>query len=561
MKTVGEVGGVTPSGKEGRGLVEVKMSWVDRVIDTVSPRLGARRYMERLQQARMEDFAATFGYVGGRSDRKAMQEWQPSSGSALADQLDQQDTLRARSRDLVRNAPIATAAANTSATNIVGTGLRLSSEVDADYLGLGGDEAKQKQTELERLWRVVKDDLEWEGDVNQTGLQSLVWRAIFESGDVLAIRRSRLDPGNVVATKVQIIEGDRVSNPDYQMDTKLVAGGVESDGTGRTVAFHVMNRHPGDLLFEETTTWNRVPKQGRNGIALSRLIFEKRRPGQRRGVPALAPIMEPLRQISRLTDYELMSSVVSAMFTVFVKSEQSPTGGLPVAPVGETTPTNAGDVFMPGGGAVIDLQPNEDIIIADPKRPNGAFAPFFEALVAQIGSAIEIPYEALMHRYQNSYSAARAAVLDAYRFWLTRRDFLAKNFCQVVYEWVVWDAVVRGQIVLPGFLTDPMARRAWLGSSWIGSEITQINPTDDVEASLKKIDGGLSTRKIEAARLMGLDWDKDIQPQREREKEILERAGMDTATAPAAPVQGAGEPGTTDGDGDQDGDSEEEEAA
>lgn len=564
MSVIGEVGGIAPSQRPSTAVGpprQIKLSMVDRLIDAVSPTRGMRRYLERVQQARMEDLAANFGYVGGRYDKKSMQEWTPSSGSALADQHDQQDTLRGRSRDLVRNAPVATAAMNTSVTNIIGTGLRLSSEVDADYLGLGGDEAKLKQTELERLWRVAKDHLEWEGDTSQTGLQGLVWRACFESGDILVIRRSRLDPDAVVGTKIQLIEADRVSNPQNVFDTQRIAGGVEVDGTGRTVAYHVANRHPGDLLFEETTSWNRVPKTGRNGIALSRLIFEKRRPGQRRGVPSLAPIMEPLKQLSRLTEYELMSSVVASMFTVFVKSENIATGQLPVAPVGETAPSNAGEIFMPGGGAVIDLKPGEDIIPVDPNRPNGAFAPFFEALVVQIGSALEIPFEVLMHRYQNSYSAARAATLDAFRFWMTRRDFIANSFCQPVYEWVVLDAVARGQIDLPGFLTDPMARMAWLGSSWIGSEMSQINPKDDVAASLQKIDGGLSTRKIETARLLGLDWDKDVQPQREREQQILLDAGMaTTATAPAGGAQPASDD-ADEGDDQGDTDSEQEDAA
>jgi lambda family phage portal protein len=486
----------------------------------------------------MEQYVASFGYVGGRSDRKAMQEWEPAAGSANADLLDQHTTLRARSRDLCRNAPIAAGAASTSTTHIVGTGLRLSSEVDGDLLGLTVEQAQEKQKELERIWNNAKDDLEFEGDVKQADLQALVYRSMFESGDILVVRRRRLDPGNIVPTKVQLIEADRVSNPDSNMDTDILAGGVEVDGEGRTVAHHVSNRHPGDLHLAEITSWQRVPKYGRNGLTLSRLIFEKRRPGQRRGVPALAAVMEPLKQITRLTDYELMSSVVTAMFTIFVESENPATGQLPVAPVGEVAPTKAGDVFMPGGGAVIDLRPGEKVSTANPTRPNGAFDPFFRSLVQQIGMAIEIPYEVLMHLYQSSYSAARAATLDAFRFFMTRRQFLGDWFLGLVYEWVITDAVVSGLIDLPGFLTDDMSRKAWLNASWVGPGQNQINPKDDVGAAIMRIDAGLSTRKHESAGLLGLDWDRDIQPQREIEKERLESNGMPfaataTTSAPA----------------------------
>lgn len=532
MSGIGEVTGARPVRPQ---LQEVKLSFLDRVIDAVNPKWGARRYVQRLQQARMEQVAASFGYVGGRTDRKSMKEWQPATGSADADFLNQQSTLRGRSRDLVRNAPVASGAANTSVTNIVGTGIRLSSEIDADYLGLQGDQIAEAQNELERLWRTCANRLEWEGDVeSQAELQALVYRSLFESGDILVIRRSRMDPGDIVGTKVQLIEADRICNPNWQMDTDRISGGVEVDGSGRTVAYHVANRHPGDLRLEEVTSWTRVPKIGRGGLALSRLIFDKRRPGQRRGVPSLAPIMEPIKQITRLTDYELMSSVVASMFTVFVKSENPATGALPVAPVGETDVPDEGEIYMPGGGAVIDLKPGEDIVTADPNRPNGAFAPFFDALVQQIGMSLEVPFEVLMHRYQNSYSAARAAMLDAYRFFLHRRAFLAQNFCQMEYEWVVNEAVIRGIIDLPGFLTDPMAKAAWLGSNWVGPAMTQINPKDDVGAAAMRIDAGISNRKIESAMLMGMDWDREIQPQREREKEILEEAEMSFATTPGA---------------------------
>ena len=40
---------------------------------------------------------------------------------------------------------------------------------------------------------------------------------------------------------------------------------------------------------------------------------DKERPSQPRGVPFLAPVLEPLKQVARLTDAELMASVLSSM--------------------------------------------------------------------------------------------------------------------------------------------------------------------------------------------------------------------------------------------------------
>jgi len=230
---------------------------------------------------------------------------------------------------------------------------------------------------------------------------------------------------------------------------------------------------------------------------------------------------------------------VSSLFTVFVKTEQPQSGGLPSAPEGTDStelPTKTGDVFL-NPGAVIDLLPGEDIVTANPNRPNNAFDPFFRAIVQQIGMALEIPYEVLMHLYNSSYSASRAALLDAWRFFRGRRVWLAQNFLQMVYEWVMIDAVAEGLIELPGFLTDDMSRMAWLGSSWVGDAPGAINEQDSAKAAVIRIDAGLSTRAEETAAMTGRDWDSEVQPQREAEKKRLDDAEMPFAADASAAVQ------------------------
>jgi lambda family phage portal protein len=532
----------------------MKTTLADRVVSFFSPKAGVQRLAGRIQEANAARLAASLGYTAGNSDRKSLQEWNPYPGAPNEEWLFQADTIRGRSRDLTKNSPIAAGASNTVTTNVVGTGLRLHSRIDADYLKIDDEVAREKQREMERVWRWVKDSLDFEGDVSMMDLQAMAFRGVFESGDILAIRRRDFRPGDMIPLKVQLVEADRISNPDNQMDTDRITGGVECDARGVTRAYHVADRHPGEILTGQLPErWYRILKTGRNGIPLSRLLFDKRRPGQRRGVPSLAPVVEPLKQISRLTDYELTASVVSSLFTVFVKTEQPQTGGLPSAPEGsEEIPSKTGDIFLNPGG-VVDLLPGEDIITANPSRPNNAYDPFFRSIVQQIGMALEIPYEILMHVYGQSYSASRAALLDAWRFFRGRREWMALNFLQMVYEWAMIDAVVEGMIDLPGFLVDPMKRKAWLGSTWVGDAPGAINEQDSAKAAVIRIDAGLTTRSEETAAMTGRDWDSEVQPQRESEKERLEETGMGfgaSSQSQVAPQQG----------GDQEGDQESDQA-
>jgi lambda family phage portal protein len=408
---------------------------------------------------------------------------------------------------------------------------------------------------------MVQNRLDFENDVTMMDLQAMVFRGVFESGDILMVRRRDFRPGDIIPLKVQLVESDRISNPRGASDTETIAGGVEVTASGVTRAYYVSDRHPGEFLSGVTMAkWDRIPKEGRGGTPLSRLLFEKRRPGQRRGVPALAPVIEPLKQITRLTDYELAASVVSALFTVFIKSEAPLSGSLPVAPEGSTDeeiPSRAGDIRL-NPASVVDLRPGEDIVLANPNRPSGAFDPFFRAMVQQIGMAVEMPYEVLMHLYQNSYSAARAALLDAWRFFRKRRKWVSENFCQIVYEWAVADAILEGLLDLPGFFSDQMARAAWLGGIWVGDAPGAINEKDAVDAAIARLDAGLSDRSTETAELTGRDWGSEVQPQRAAEKKLLEQDGMSFAAGSQA---GGGGGGAAEPDSDESSDTQGQENA
>ena len=99
--------------------------------------------------------------------------------------------MRARSRALVRNTPLATGAIATVVTNVVGDGLVLKSKVDAKALGLSKEQAAAWQEQAEREFAIWAKRPDFTDRQNFDGLQSLVMRAVLESGDVFLVRRRR----------------------------------------------------------------------------------------------------------------------------------------------------------------------------------------------------------------------------------------------------------------------------------------------------------------------------------------------------------------------------------
>src|SRR5690606_20406351 len=107
-------------------------------------------------------------------------------------------------------------------------------------------------------------------------------------------------------------------------------------------------------------------------------------------------------------------------------------------------------------GAIISLGENESIEQANPMRNNSSFDGFVKAVCRQIGSALEVPYELLLKHFTASYSASRAALLEAWKMFRKRRAWMAARFCQPVYEEWLTEAILLGRIDAPGFFDDPI---------------------------------------------------------------------------------------------------------
>jgi len=474
-------------------------------------------------------------YQGASTARRETNTWNPSIADADSASIPELSRLRARSRDAVRNQPLAGGAINTTVTNVVGSGLSLQPVIDADYLGLTADQADAWQIHTERefsLWADSKYS-SLNRSLNFYGLQELAFRSTMENGDGFANLPRKSVPGFPYSTRIQLIEADRVCNPNFGLDSPGLVAGVEKDIDGAPVAYHVLAQHPGNWLYvtAKSWTWDRLTAwNSKTGLPNVVHLYRHLRTDQSRGVPMIAPVIEPLKMLSRYQEHELMAAAVSALFSVFIKSTGGQGLGGMLPPVGNpvvnsSTPQVTINDLQLGSGNILDLLPGEEVEFADPKRPNGAFDPFFLAIVRQIGVGLEIPFEMLIKHYTSSYSAARAAMLDAWKFFLSRRSWLADNFCQPIYEVWLSEAVALGRVSAPGFFADPMIRKAYCGSLWNGPGKGMINEKEESLAMEKRIELGVTTAEEETQAYNGTSWAAK-QSRRVKERKMRDEAGL-----------------------------------
>lgn len=534
----------------GKRTLSVPWSPLDRAIEAVAPQWAVRRFQARVQHTVFEAYGG--GYSGASVARRSLAGWNPLGGDADAQLLTDLPTLRERSRDLARNAPIAAGAIGTSVTNVVGTGLTPRPQPDAAFLGLDANAAAEWATNTLREFELWATSAFCDLAEKQTfyAQQPLVFRSVLEAGDHAVVTTRNAESPLPVKLALQHLEADRLCNSDRKPDSATLVAGVEMNAAGAPRAYHFASGHPlrrsgsGAL---KALTWRVIPAySGRRRNVLH--TFERLRAGQTRGIPMLAPVIEPLKQLEQYTEAELMAAVVSGLFTVFIK------GGAPatimpsaVANAGSATPATATDSTAAGSGwntklgngLVVELGQGEDISSANPGRPNAQFDPFVTSVVRQIGLALQIPYEVLVKHYTASYSAARAAMLDAWRFWRVRRQWLVDEFCQPVYQAWLDEAVALGRISAMGYFADEAVRQAWSKAVWTGDGPGSIDPLKEALAAKERVALPISTLDQESILHDGVPFaDKLVQRQREREQ--LEAAGLpDPSAANAKPEPAA----------------------
>lgn len=502
-----------------RGKLQLAPNVIDKVVSYFDPVAGTRRMQARAHMA------IAGSYVGADRSRRSFRNWFTSGKSADDDLLPDLATLRENSRDLMRNAPLAGGVINTVVTNVVGTGLAMRPSIDGDLLGMTDDQVQAWQRTATRefqLW--AENALECDSTGTQIfyDLQDLALRSALVNGDAFAVLPSNRVSNCVYATKVQLIEGDRVSTPPDLLGKGNVFGGIELDEYGAMAAVHVCDQHPGSVRLNKKPSFTRIAARGtqtgrRNVVHL----FKRLRPDQHRGEPYLAAVIEPLKQLDRYTEAEIMAAVISGMFTVFIEHEADQ--NQPTELYGQEE--KAAPELALSSGAIIDLAKGEKVNTANPGRPNAQFDPFVMAILRQIGVNLELPFEVLIKHYTASYSAARAAMLDAWKFFRVRRAWLAASFCQPIYETWLAEAVAIGRISAPGFFADAGLRRAWCQAVWLGDGPSSLDPLKEASAIEKRVDIGVTTLEEEVAAYDGGDWETKHK-QRVKEQRMRREGGL-----------------------------------
>ena len=267
-------------------------------------------------------------YRGAKLER-ALADWITESLSADADLLHDLDTLRSRSRDLVRNAPFARGLVRNIVNQVVGTGFRPQSVVDHEEAPVTERQAQRFRRSSERLWKRWIPFADANRRRDFAGLLEQGFGSTVVDGDCFVLLpRIQQDPFRPLWLSLELIEGHRVTTPDFGVDEakgRRIREGIELDKFGKPIAIWVEIVDRADQVFGDKIpkkNWRRIAmrdRQGRPLVCTSRSL----RPGQTRGEPMFASTLGAFRHLDAYLESELLAKRMEACFGAFITQDLS----------------------------------------------------------------------------------------------------------------------------------------------------------------------------------------------------------------------------------------------
>ncbi len=458
-----------------KSVTPVRWSWTDTVISAFSPSRAVTRYAARATIANLRRM-----YEAGDRGRGAA-GWASTNRSADSEIAAAGSILRDRSRDLVRNNPLAASAVQVLVNNIVGPGIR-----------------PRAASRNKRLNQRVNDlFLEWSkrcdahGHTDFHGILALAVREMVEGGEVLAVKRMRNNGPGVVPLAVELREADHLD--DYKQslsgDEGRIAAGIQYDRSGRRTGYWMFPDHPGDNLntFGRRHTSVFVPD------SMVAHMFERQRV-QSRGVPWAAPAMRALQDLGDWQVAEMVRKKTEACMVGVVVGDDE-VGDTSVGPTVEDENGNVIESFSPG---MIAYARNGKAIEFNNPPHAGGVQEWNRVQQHLIAAGFRVPYAVMTGDLSQANFSSNRAGLNEFRRMVDQIQWtvVIPMLCDRIWSWFIEAAYADGLI-----------DTNMVPVEWAPPAFESVNPWQDAQTDLLETRAGFRSISHQIAK-RGYDADQ-----------------------------------------------------
>lgn len=442
------------------------MNFLDRAVAYVAPRAGLRRALAR------DAFDTIARSYDGAARGRRTANWTSTNASANALTKASLTTLRARSRDLVRNTWWGNRISRVFAAHTVGTGIL----------------PRSNDSSAIEAWNEWGATCDAEGQLDINGLIALAVTCIIESGEVLIRFVPRPPQPGKVPLEVQLLEPDhldasrdRIGGTDETSRGQgiVVDQGIAYGADGKRVGYWLLPEHPGQrgLIGRQPSVF--VPA---HQVAHA---YRKDRIGQGRGVPWLAPVILKGRDLSDLEEAVVVKARVEACLAAFVKTNEAGRT-LAAAAGGKSSDGSSRRIETLSPGMVSYLEMGEELQTVNPS----ASINFESVLVSTwmtLAAGAGITYDQMTGDLrQANYSSLRAGKIEFRRLceqfqWLTIVPMILQPI------WNAFAAAAQDNGVIRSRIAGYPVRK------WIMPAVEPIDPLKDLQADILAVRSGRMT--------------------------------------------------------------------
>ena len=439
---------------------------------------------------------------------------------------------------------------------IIGGGLKLQSEpvesvLSDEKVTLDTDKFSKAVEDRFKLFAEQKS-VDHSGLINLNSIANTAYLNSIVGGDVLVVLR--VVKGKL---KVELIDGAHVQNPLFDEQKEIpknheLKNGIETNKRGEHVRYWVAQK---DHTFKKIRA--RGSKMGRE---MAFMVYGlKYRLNDNRGIPLIATSLETLQKLDRYKEATVGSAEERAKIPFFIEHGQSSTGENPVTgnmarafniDAQQEIPTDingtelANEIAVSMNKQVYNMPVDSKIVSTDTKS-DIHFQDFYMPNVNVICSAIGIPPEVALSKYDSNFSASRAALKDWEHTINVERKKFSDQFYKKIFSFWLELEVLKNNIQAPGYINLLMTQNeigiaAYQQSRFVGANVPHIDPVKEVAAERLKLGKSgenipLTTAEAATEALNGGDYQSNV-TQYATELEETKTAGITTEQTETQPL-------------------------
>ncbi len=342
-------------------------------------------------------------------------------------------------------------------------------------------------------------------------LQMLVETAA-KDGEIIVRKIKGKAAGNDFGFAVQLIEADHLDENYNSTNTtgNKIRQSIEYNAFNRPVAYHILNKHPGDLtvIGDGSTRYERFPA---NEIEH---LYRMDRPAQSRGVPWAVSAMWRLNMLGGYEEAEVTAARTAAGKMGFFKTQDGAEYS------GSDQDDNGGIITDAEAGAFELLPEGIDFVGWDPQHPASAFPDFVKAMLRGAASGMGVSYNSLANDLQGvNFSSIRQGALEERELWKMLQTWLTEHFLTPIFEEWLLMAMTTQKIPLPVDKFEKFNKPLWRPRGW-----GWVDPLKEVKSNIEAVNAGFMSAQ-DVASENGQDIE-EVYAQLARESAMREKHGV-----------------------------------